>query len=603
MVYRILVLIAFLFVFQHFCVAQVSPATKDSIRYKAFEVYAHKRKVTRIIHNLLFKPFKPEIHNKRSEIEANKTRAFQKAERKVIRSIHIATYDPFGYYMQDATVKPKGFFSKAGNRLHLKTRAGTIKNLLLFKENERFDSLVVLESERLLRSQKYLRNVKIYTALSPENGDSIDVFVRAFDVWSILPEIGMTTSAIETGLSDINFIGLGHRFQAHRKWSMTASPHTTRFTYFVPNIGSSYISSDIRYISVGKVDSVKSIGFSRNFYSPVTKWAGGIFLGQMKTANSFIRNDSIIQLSSRVNQQDYWAARSWQVLKKNAANAPVSNFILSARLARLNYPTQQAEAYKANLFNDQTTLFAGIGFTSRKYIRDQLIFDFGKVEDVPIGKLFGITFGMDIQQQKRFYFGAKAAIGNFYSFGYLSSHLEYGSFLGASGLQQGAFICRLNYFTNLLSLGRWKIRQFVKPAAVMGLNRLVTDKLTFNTDMEGFQNLVYSASAMLVLTLQTQSYAPWNFIGFHFGPYFFTSLGMLGNASSGFKHSQLYAVMGLGVLVKNEYLMFSTFQFSVSYYPVLPGKGFNVFKLNAFETSDYGFRDFEISKPDIVVYK
>lgn len=587
----------------HPCKAQVSPAQQDSIRYKAFETYSQKRKFTRFFHKLIFKSLNPETDKKKTKVKPKKPKYYQIAEGKVIRSIHISTFDPFGYYKQDTTIKPKGFYSKAGNGLHIKTQAGIIKNLLLFEENERFDSLLVRESERLIRSQKYLRDVMFYTIPSSENSDSIDVFVNTYDIWSIVPEFAMTTSYVETGLTDNNFSGLGHRFQAGRKWSLSDAPHTNRLTYYVPNISNTYISSDVRYISIGKVDSIKSIDFSRNFYSPVTKWAGGVFLGQMKTARNYIRNDSIFQLQSRVNQQDYWGARSWQVLKKYSADAPISNIILSGRLLRLNYPYRQAEAIAANLFNDETGLFAGIGFTSRKYIRDTRIFNFGKTEDVPVGQAFGLTIGMDIQKDKRFYFGAKAAIGNYYSFGYLSAHMEYGSFIGAPGLQQGALTCRINYFTKLLTLGNWKIRQFVKPTVIIGLNRLVTDNLTFNDDMEGFEKLVFSASSMMVLTVQTQTYSPWNLIGFHFGPYFFSSLGILGNESAGLSNSKIYAVLGLGVLVKNDYLMFSTFQFSFSFYPYIPGNGYNVFKTNAFETSDYGFKDFEISKPGIVVYR
>ena len=474
---------------------------------------------------------------------------------------------------------------------------------MLFKENEIFDSLLVRESERLIRSQNYLRDVQFFSVLTAVNSDSVDVFIYTYDVWSIVPELIIAPSFIETGIIDNNFAGLGHRFHANQKWTLNDTPNTTRLSYLVPNISNTYISSDIRYIFTGKVDSVKSVELQRTFYSPLTKWAGGVFLGQMKLAQNYIQNDTVFQLHYRTHEQDYWAARSWQVLKKYSADAPVSNFIFSARVARLSYPQKQNDAISTSLLNNQTTYFAGIGFTSRKYIRDKLIFNFGKVEDVPVGQAFGIIFGMDYQKTKRVYFGAKAAIGSYYPFGYLSAHIEYGSFIGANEFQQGALTCRVNYFTKLMVLGNWKIRQFVKPTVIVGFNRLSTDNLSFNSDMAGFEKLAFSATSMMVLTLQTQSYSPWNLIGFRFGPYFYSSFGMLGNRTSGFSHSRLYTVLGLGMLIKNDYLMFSTFQLSLSFYPFIPGDGYNIFKTNSFETSDYGFRDFEISKPGVVVYR
>lgn len=603
MVYRLLFVFSFLFIVSYQSSAQVTQPNQDSLRYSAFETFSQKSKVTRFLHKLIFKPLKPETTNNKSKKKAKRSKSYQKDEGKVVRTIHISTFDPFGYYVQDTSLKPKSFYLKAGNWLHIKTQHGIIKNLLLFKENEIFDSLLVKESERLVRSQKYLRDVLFYSVLTSPNSDSVDVFINTYDVWSIVPELNISPTYFETGITENNFAGLGHRFHADRKWRMNDVPNTTRLSYLVPNISNSYISSNIRYVFTGKVDSIKSIELSRTFHTPLTKWAGGVFLGQMKTAQKYIDNDTIYQLHSRVNEQDYWGARSWQVLKKYSADAPISNYILSARILRLNYPQQHPDALAANLFNDQTGFFAGIGFTSRKYIRDKLIFDFGKVEDVPVGQAFGLTLGMDVQKTKRFYFGAKAAIGNYYPFGYLSAHIEYGSFVGATNFQQGAFTCRVNYFTKLMTIGNWKIRQFVKPTVIVGLNRLVTDNLSFNEDLAGFEKLAFSATSMMVLTLQTQSYSPWNLIGFRFGPYFFSSFGMLGNGTSSFSHSRLYTVLGIGVLIKNDYLMFSTFQLSMSFYPYIPGDGYNIFKTNSFETSDYGFRDFEISKPGIVVYR
>jgi hypothetical protein len=602
MVYRLLFIFSFLFLVSYSSIAQVKPPNQDSLRYSAFETYSQKKKVTRFLHKLIFKPLKP----KTSDIDKKKAKAsksYRKVEGKVVRTIHVSTFDPFGYYVQDTTLKPESFYLKAANSLHIKTQAGIIKNLLLFKENETFDSLLVRESERLVRSQKYLRDVRFYTVATAANSDSVDVIIYTYDVWSIIPELNISPSFVETGITDNNFAGLGHQFHADRKWKLNDTPNTTRLGYYVPNISNSYISSNVRYIFTGKSDSLKSIELKRTFHTPLTKWAGGVFLGQMKTAQNYIHNDTIYQLHSRVNEQDYWGARSWQVLKKYSADAPVSNYILSARILRLSYPQQHPDALAANLFNNQTGFFAGIGFTSRKYIRDKLIFDFGKVEDVPVGQAFGLTFGMDVQKTRRLYFGAKAAVGNYYPFGYLSAHLEYGSYVGANSFQQGALTSRINYFTKLITIGNWKIRQFVKPTVIVGLNRLATDNLTFNEDMEGFEKLAYSATSMMVLTLQTQSYSPWNLIGFRFGPYIFSSFGMLGNGTSGFSHSRLYTVLGLGVLIKNDYLMFSTFQLSMSFYPYIPGDGYNIFKTNSFQTSDYGFRDFEISKPGIVVYR
>jgi hypothetical protein len=78
---------------------------------------------------------------------------------------------------------------------------------------------------------------------------------------------------------------------------------------------------------------------------------------------------------------------------------------------------------------------------------------------------------------------------------------------------------------------------------------------------------------------------------------------MLSDAVTGFKNSKVYSQIGLGVLIKNESLVFKTFQISISFYPLIPGTGQNVFKMNSFRTTDFGFRDFEIEKPAGMIYQ
>jgi hypothetical protein len=78
---------------------------------------------------------------------------------------------------------------------------------------------------------------------------------------------------------------------------------------------------------------------------------------------------------------------------------------------------------------------------------------------------------------------------------------------------------------------------------------------------------------------------------------------MLGTEKSGFTGSKLYSSFGIGVLIKNEYLILNTFQISIAYYPIIPGAKDNSIKLNPVKTTDFGFRDFDISQPSQVSYQ
>ncbi len=95
--------------------------------------------------------------------------------------------------------------------------------------------------------------------------------------------------------------------------------------------------------------------------------------------------------------------------------------------------------------------------------------------------------------------------------------------------EQGVFTAGVNYFTGLIEIGKWKFRQFVKPQVTIGINRFSYDSLTLNEGygLDGFNSSTLSGTSRLLFTLQTQSYAPWNFIGFRFGPFLFIHLACL----------------------------------------------------------------------------
>ena len=199
----------------------------------------------------------------------------------------------------------------------------------------------------------------------------------------------------------------------------------------------------------------------------------------------------------------------------------------------------------------------------------------------------------------------RASFGSYNEWGYLSSNFEYGTFFHESNAEQGVFTAGVNYFTGLFEMGKWKFRQFVKPQVTIGVNRFSYDSLTLNEGygLDGFNSPALSGTNRLLFTLQTQSYSPWTFAGFHFGPYITYTLGMLGNSETRFKTSKIYSQLGLGVLIKNQNLVFNTFQLSISFYPLIPGIGQDIFKMNSFRTTDFGFRDFETGKPSNVIYQ
>lgn len=595
--------------------SQQPPTGPDSTNlYKNIETYSKRNKFNTFVYSLIFK--KPAILAPKKKKTKSKKKTYSKLiqkpystfEGKIIRHINIVTFDPFGYSISDTSIYPKILLPRIGNKMHIKSSSYAIRNLLLIKQNEPFDSLLVKESERLIRSRNYVRDVSFFVIATAKNSDSVDIFIREYDTWSIIPKIESSTTSSTFIITDKNFLGLGHELKNAYTRNYSAGTNANSTNYLIPNIKNTFISTNLHYAIDENKYYNKSFTIDRPFYSPFAKWAAGVNFSQQ------FRKDSVRAYHSpyifqrfKFNSQDYWAGNAIQLFKGNTEDNRTTNFITTARFYRIRYrekPTALIDS--VNQFADENFYLASAGVSTRKYVQDKYIFKFGVPEDVPIGKIYNLVGGYQVRNNdSRIYLSARVSFGNYYPWGYISSNYEFGTFFKAGQIEQGVLTVGVNYFTGLYKIGTWKLRQFVKPEIIFGFNRLSYDSLTLNDGygIDGFNSTGLSGTNRLIVTWQTQLYSPWRLLGFHFGPYLICALGMLGNTDNILDASTVYSQIGIGVLVKNENLVLNTFQFSLSFYPSIPGRGFNLFKTNTFKSSDFGFRDFEINKPQPVVFE
>jgi len=587
-----------------FAFAQDTPDSTAAGVYKKLEKYSSKREFTSLLHQLLLRPV---IETSTPELVApanHQVSTFTGLEGKIIRNIHITTLDPFGYSPFDTAAYPHSLLEKSGNWLHIKTQHFAIRNQLLIHKYDRFDSLLVKESERLIRSQAYINEVIITAAPAARSSDSVDVFIRATDLWSIIPDGSLSSERINLKLADKNLGGSGHTFSVSGTRNYLNGNNAFSTYYFVPGIKNTYISTRVFYSVDESKNYIQGLNIDRPFYSPLARWAGGVLISTQKQPGWVFKNDSTqLLLTSRYNIQDCWAAAAWQVFRSGSVTDRTTKLIFSGRVLNIKYlekPLEQPDLL--DYYTSERFYLSGLGISSRKYVKQSYIFRFGVTEDVPVGIAYGLVLGYQAKNYDRWYWGVHYAWGNFFKWGYLGTHAEYGAFVKSAFSTESAFKVGLNYFSDLFSIGNWKFRQFVKPELTIGINRPWYDRLTLNDGfgLNGFNSNELSGTRRFMVIVQTQSYAPWSVFGFRFGPYLNFAFGMLGNEASGFSRKRVYPQFGLGVLIRNDYLVVKNLQLSFAFYPAVPGNGKNVIKMNPFRTTDFGFQDFIVGKPEAV---
>ena len=597
----------------HLLFSQNPAQKKDSLKlYNNIEKYSKKSKFGKFMYRLIFRttkisaPSKRKIHRK-----AVIKKSFDKHEGKIIRNIAIVTLDPFGFSSENTSEKPEKGFERFGNSIHLKTKNWTIKNILLFKKYDRLDSLVAKESERLIRRQRYIRSVVIRPLDVAGTKDSVDISVRVLDSWSLIPSGSISSSRMNVELTERNFFGLGHEFENNYGSEFSTSNKSYSSRYKINNIQNTFINATALTSNDLRNNSVKSVVLERPFYSTLARWAGGASYKYQFYTDSLPNFSNQLALQTyKLETKDFWAGHSFKIFPGRTEEARTIKLVTALRYAAVNYINRPTLEYDPEqFFNSEKLYLSSIGIISQKFQEDKYLFNFGIIEDVPYGYIFSVTGGMQNKNNlNRSYFGAKFSYGNYFKIGYLGTNVEYGTFVNNGKNEETTIRIDSNYFTNLIILGNWKIRQFIKPTVVLGFNRnaVIRDRLNLDdtNGIPGFNtNARFLGTKKVVVGFQTQTYAPGSWHGFRFSPFFNLTVGTLSDKTSQVLSNKLYSQAGIGVLINNDYLVFNSFQLSFSFYPTIPNNGNNVIRTNSFQNDDFQLQDYLLGQPNIVPYR
>ena len=105
---------------------------------------------------------------------------------------------------------------RLANRLHVRTRPDVIRQQLLFDVGDSYSRQAIEESERILRSNRYIQEVSL-RPVQHEDG-TVDVDVTTSDVWTLMPKLafskagGASNTAI--GIKEMNVLGTGIAVEA-----------------------------------------------------------------------------------------------------------------------------------------------------------------------------------------------------------------------------------------------------------------------------------------------------------------------------------------------------------------------------------------------------
>ncbi|GAB3991157.1 hypothetical protein GCM10028807_20580 [Spirosoma daeguense] len=590
---------------------------RDSVFYTRLKTKMYKHRLTRQLYDAVFR----DVYNSRvqtgevNQLEVNPFKAF---EGKVIGTIYIRRLNVFGQTVYDTLRKPANWVERAGNSLHRNTRENIIRrSYLLFKEGDQVDPNVLRDNERLLRNTSIFHDARILVMPRPGSRQFVDVYVITQDVWSLLPNGGFGNfKSFSIGFDQLNFRGLGHQLFAQVAYSGNDPRQKMEYQarYKVPFIGKTFLTAegDFRYLRDLKQVSARVY---RPFLTPDTKYAGSAELSYTEINNRLLtRADCVYIFPLSYTYTDIWVGRSFRLFYRegNSDEKGRARLIIAARNTGYTYYRRPDVTADTNqIYQDSRTSLFSVGFSRRKYVRDVLIYGFGRTEDVPVGESIVAIAGIDnAELGRRSYAGINYSQGQYIKHvGYLYGLVSLGSFFRGNKVEQGVFSFESNYFSPLIK-SRWgNMRHFINTRYTTGIGRFDNEYITLGstgtgliTDGIGVNSDALRGTKRFLLNYENILFSRLSLIGFRVAFITFANFGLASFPDKPMLQGPLYQGYGIGFRLRNENLTFNSFQIRLTYYPNIPGN--TIPFRQAFEgVPTLRFRDFDLSAPQIIPYR
>lgn len=207
----------------------------------------------------------------------------------VIGQIHIDNQNIFD--LEDPRENNSLF--RLANKLHIRTRENTLRKLLLFNSGEPLSLQRIEETERLLRSNHYLYDVRI-EATNYQDG-VVDIRVTTRDTWTLEPGISFSrqggTNTSSVSLKEQNLLGTGITLGVSRSSSVDRKGSEATIANNHAFDGWTILEYQHMNFDDGKGQSAR---VERPFYALDSRWAAGISASSNETIDSIYNAGSVV---------------------------------------------------------------------------------------------------------------------------------------------------------------------------------------------------------------------------------------------------------------------------------------------------------------------
>ena len=280
---------------------------------------------------------------------------------------------------------------RLANKAHKTTRPQVIEQQLLFSTGDAFSSQVLEESERILRSNRYIQEAQIEPI---QHADGVvDINVSTTDTWTLSPKMSFSHSGGESssgfGIKEMNLLGTGMGVEALYKSDVDRN---SKFLKIVDHhIGDSWYG--VKAIVEDNSDGyARQFDIGKRFYAMDSTRAHGVSLFDNDRIDSlYDRGEVAAQFRHQIKTQELYVGWS-----KGLQNGWARRYTAGLGYDEHRFSAVVGESALANVIPADRRFvypFVGIEVVQDKYEKSTNFDQIERVEDRFLGTSFNARLG------------------------------------------------------------------------------------------------------------------------------------------------------------------------------------------------------------------
>ncbi|MDA3943314.1 MAG: hypothetical protein PF694_07225 [Bacteroidetes bacterium] len=492
--------------------------------------------------------------------------------------------------------------------LHVYTKVDVIKKNLYFNEGDSLNAWVVVDNEKYIRNLSFIEEARFY----PKNigNDSIELLLIVQDKipYGIFPEFHSQKKQ-SLRIWNTNFLGYGNEIGGGLTHQKNESPelYLSSLYFTLNNLKKQFIQNKIAYTR-SPDEKLLNMKIGRNYLAQAYQLAGGIELGYSDiNLPHWINPDTTLKASTAYVDGNIWAGYQIELNKVKRKSKRPAYLFPAIGIENRYHIDRPLISSDSNIFlSNRTNIYASLSILSQDFVSSEKLFAQGLSQTLPIGIGLSLTSGFSFGEFYNMpYLGIRVVNAQLTkNQGYLLSQLQFGTFFHENSLKQGAFIVSLNHLSKLIGTGKYTFRTSTGIRYTLGINRDTYDSLFLNNSngIKGLSTNALKGFQRLNANLEFIIYTPWKWIGFHFTPYFIFETGLIGDPKRSIFKNRFVSAFGVGIRLRNEFLVFSSIQLRFLYYPYTPPGAAN-YSIDVSDDLDFDYFDFNPTAPGQVRFK